>query len=719
MISRSLPPAASIIRDPIALFILALAVIYVAFAWTPSSYGLALAMMGWPGEGLVLGSPRPIRSDEWMVWTPYIQIAVNNGFERLNITSPYGEDLRNFNGLPILDWAIIFKPQFWLFFITDPARAFSFSHAIFIVLFLIGYSRLFEQFQFSRWHSWLSSVVLFFTSYAQFWWTTTGPLLAIFPWLIIICLSKTNSFFKAGAMAFTVTFWLLAHTYPPIVLSLSFSGAILLLALRPDVMLPRNIVPSVFGALGGLALVYIYLAEPLEVMAQTVYPGHRESSGGGVFLSIWLSQFFPFLVIDRTDSLVGLNLCEVSAGGSLLTLLSIVFVDHKILLTTLASDTPSAQRHRKTIALLFSGFALFSLWMLVPVPAYIGKFLLWNKIPPIRMVFASGLLLLALNLSILRLAPVRLTFPRFLIATIIIVSGWMVSKYLMANAPLHRSWLDVLILLPLAGAVAMRNRIGRHTSLALIACAALANIAGFGWFNPIQSAKPIFERSETLVTKGFEALAARHPKGWLVTEGFPGALLNGWGFRSVSHVLIAPQQAFFRSFFPQFDASTFNNVFNRYAHVQLSHQRMPEVPQADVIRVPITAFHPNQQSQRTVTPDSGLTGRFPQGGHIDEMIVGKQVVIRGWGFFAGSHDGRILIRTRTPVVRAQAATLPRPDVVTALGDRRLALAGFEVTLELEAPIQAHDICVVTEDPELGSFLLSGKSVSEACQDLVR
>ena len=96
--------------DSFAAGVLLLALGCVALAWTPSSYGALLDTLGASGEGLVVGEPREIRSDEWAVWTPYIQATVNNDFQRINETSIYREDLRNFNGLPLLDWALFFKP---------------------------------------------------------------------------------------------------------------------------------------------------------------------------------------------------------------------------------------------------------------------------------------------------------------------------------------------------------------------------------------------------------------------------------------------------------------------------------------------------------------------------------------------------------------------------------------------------------------------------------
>ena len=53
---------------------------HILLAITPSSYALALQLAGQEVKGLFFGTPRAIRSDEWMVLTPYYQIVVNNDF---------------------------------------------------------------------------------------------------------------------------------------------------------------------------------------------------------------------------------------------------------------------------------------------------------------------------------------------------------------------------------------------------------------------------------------------------------------------------------------------------------------------------------------------------------------------------------------------------------------------------------------------------------------
>lgn len=119
--------------------------VYTAFNWTPSSYGRVLAGILAPEAGPVLGLPQFIRSDEWAILTPQVQAAVRNDFKRVNETSSYREDLRNYFMPPLRDWGLLFRPQAWLFFITSPATAFSAYWTYFMGLFIAGYYLLFLE----------------------------------------------------------------------------------------------------------------------------------------------------------------------------------------------------------------------------------------------------------------------------------------------------------------------------------------------------------------------------------------------------------------------------------------------------------------------------------------------------------------------------------------------------------------------------------------------
>ncbi len=85
--------------------------VYVSLQLTPSSYAVVLKQIDAPADaGPLMGEERAVRSDEWAGVTPMFQASVRARFQRINETSVYREDLRNFYALPLRDWGLAFKP---------------------------------------------------------------------------------------------------------------------------------------------------------------------------------------------------------------------------------------------------------------------------------------------------------------------------------------------------------------------------------------------------------------------------------------------------------------------------------------------------------------------------------------------------------------------------------------------------------------------------------
>ena len=116
---------------------------YVGLGWSPSSYAIVLRELGETDTGLIAGIPRAERGDEFAWQTPLLQMTLRSHFQRFDRTPSYFEDLRTLYAMPIRDWALIFKPQFWLFFIAPPAIAYSFYHFLLIAMFIAGFAILF------------------------------------------------------------------------------------------------------------------------------------------------------------------------------------------------------------------------------------------------------------------------------------------------------------------------------------------------------------------------------------------------------------------------------------------------------------------------------------------------------------------------------------------------------------------------------------------------
>ena len=607
--------------------------------------------LGVEDTGLLWGEPSPLRSDEFAVWTPFTQAAVRNGFQRFNETSPYGEDLRNFNGLPLWDWALLFKPQFWGFFFLPADRAFSLYHTLLIGSFLIGWSLVLRSWCFPAVWAAFASLLLFFSGTTQFAWTTWGPLLALLPFPILVFGGSLKLPVKFVLLVWLMTVFLLSHLYPPVLISLALATVFLLAAFRSDAVLDwRNVVVSLTAVLIAALIVRLYFGDVFRIMAATVYPGQRSVAGGELPWQQGLAHFFPFLTTRGDVSLIGMNAYEVSTASSYLPLATLIFLDWSALSRALRS--PNGSHLRWACGLSLVALLLFAAWMFVPIPAQVGALLLLDRVPPARMMNASAMLLLTLSLLLLREAGARWSLARLLLMSWMVIAVWLIWKAGSApslkEALLDSGYLDLTIVpaLCLAGLWLWYSK--RPPVRSLLAACLAVNILGWSWVNPLQSARPIFADHDTPVMRAYREMQARDPRGWLVAEGMPGASLNGLGFKSISHVTIMPQLTFFRPYFPQLSDDAFNVLFNRFAHIRLDSIEQPELAAADAVLLPIDAFlaeRERREMQRRVIWQPDAPQAAGSAGFLDQRQSRdrNEISLSGWGMLDASDPDNSLV----------------------------------------------------------------------------
>jgi hypothetical protein len=566
--------------------LLSLLSVYVVAELTPSSYSISLQSLGTAPKWASVGVPRMIRADEWAVWTPFVQATVRNGFQRYNATSVYNEDLRNINSLPILDWGLVFKPYFWLFFVAPPSYAYSFFFAFQVFCFLYGYRQLFRRLQLSDGLAAGGALLLVFCGFTQYWWTTLGPTLSFFPWVALSVL-QSHRWWKYPAITYSVVAWVVGLAYPPAIISLCFVLLILRVSLPNHSRLRYGLLTAGSLALAGL-LIGMYYQELIEITRHTIYPGARRSSPGTESPTLFMGMLWPSFNQQGFEALGGLNLCESSVIGTFLPLSLLAFIDFNELRRLFRGELGTMPR-RCAVSLLI-GFLLMAAWIFLPIPSVLGKIFLWQFVPARRMLFAPGFLLTALCLVILNWCRPVMSTVRTALLFMVVVAGIFVSKALyhleFSTTPL-REWVAAAII-P-AGAFLVRRQ--RVPARRMIICMCIfANVVLFGFFNPLQSARDIFEAHESETLQKLRRLQDADSRGWLVVGEYHGAILNGQGFRSIQHVLISPHLAFFRQRFPDLPESEFNTIFNRYAHILLADVAAPYNPTPDRVVVPIDAF---------------------------------------------------------------------------------------------------------------------------------
>ena len=106
-----LPNAFVLFGVPVVMFVGL--IIMVGLGISGSSTGVYWTTFGAVGNDpdLLVGEPRGIRSDEWLVQSSWIVSQVQQGFGAVNNTLPGGMDATVQNDLPSWDWSTVFRPH--------------------------------------------------------------------------------------------------------------------------------------------------------------------------------------------------------------------------------------------------------------------------------------------------------------------------------------------------------------------------------------------------------------------------------------------------------------------------------------------------------------------------------------------------------------------------------------------------------------------------------
>ncbi len=712
MAATALARKQTFLRPALVAAVVVVAAVWLGNAWSPSSYAIVLRSLGVADTGLFAGTPREIRSDEWAILTPLIQATVNNGLGRYNETSFYREDLRTVDSVPVADWGLAFKPDQWLYPLVDAAYAFSFQHLVYIVAFLAGYALLFARLGVGRAAAALLSCALFFTAFAQFWWTTFAPNLAWFPWLLL-ALGIRRPALRAPAFVWVAVVWMLGYFYPPIFIAL----AVALAAVYWSYWLPeRGLRGAAFDAalaLAACAIAALYLQDFLAATWNTAYPGLRSLKGGGITWATQMQMLWPTaFLVDFESTIPNRNVCEAAVVGSYYFLLAACFVDVRAL-----SRAHLAATSRRMALAAAVGLVLLLSWQMLPIPAVVGRWVLFDRVLPQRMMFATGFLLLVVAALAVEAGAPRFTLRRLAAFCALVIAGWAATKWTLRPFP-GIGIADAAVIPVAVGVLVAGQRFPQHGPAIVAGAAAVLGLLAFGGFNPIQSARPIFHREATPVTRALAAMQERTPGGVLVSDQFgtvlnawgQGATLNGLGFRSAAHVLLAPELALWERLLPETSAAERNRIFNRSAQIVVRDLAAPKLLAVNIAAVPPRAFGAMPDRWFSIRP-AGEARQWPAaGGYIaGRTVSGRRLSLSGWAPWRGLVPGQTLVLyASAPLSFVFAQRAERPDVVAALHDEGLRFSGFLVEVEVPEGATPPDdlaVCLVARDPLAGTEAL--------------
>jgi len=351
-----------------------------------------------------IGRVRPIRSDEYLVWSPIKLGQANAGFpeerffglESVNLGSSWrhqipfpnlGQAIFSPINLPLfLPWRTIGFAAFWWL----PYWAALLG--VFLWLRALGLRSIFAS----------SGAILSVISPVRFWWSgwnLIGIAHASLGCAAVLQLTdgkkgrgKRALLICSGVWAFAGLPWFYQPWAIAAALCLGLPTITALVSRyfsirreRADLVSPRfpmrDLLLIVFATISSWALFLWHERSYFAALASTEYPGQRRVVGGGLSIGHVFSSMFSADLSGRVgDTLRNTNLSEFSMGWSILFLLAVCF---------LAVQRPPLRRSDSSLLLnphvFMIGAYIAMFWAFVTIPLTIAKLTPLGLVQPVRL----------------------------------------------------------------------------------------------------------------------------------------------------------------------------------------------------------------------------------------------------------------------------------------------------------------------------------------------
>jgi len=284
-------------------------------------------------ESVIVGKPRFIRMDEWMISSTGAIGQYNAGMPLKN------NSVGDLNaplvwGLPVKDLSSTLRPNLWPYFIFDLEHAFAFAWNFNLLFFLASTFLLLMLL--TRNNFWLSvsgTFFIFFSGGVQ-WWSyfianymlyLNGMFISV---VYILYNKKLRPLVIAGLIFILSAYGFIFNLYPPFQVPLVWLYVFLFIGFlwqRKNFQVFKDhwkLKAAVFGAATLVLLFFTYhyytlVKDTYAMMLNTVYPGRRFSTGGDLRPGKVFAEFFGIFLTDTKGDAAGTpiqwqNICEAS-----------------------------------------------------------------------------------------------------------------------------------------------------------------------------------------------------------------------------------------------------------------------------------------------------------------------------------------------------------------------------------------------------------------------
>ena len=612
-------------NNPFPSFVIATFIILTAFGVSGSSMGYFDQMFLGKTTGILLGIPRPIRSDEWLVSSQEALIQKTANYPSVNKNIGLGQDMSIVNDVPFKSFFSAFKPDNLFFFVMPYTNAFA-AHWWFMSLVLVlGFYYLMDTlFPRKRIIISLAATILLLNPFVQ-WWYQSITLLsigyALWACLIFIKIFDEKTDYKklilySLGLAYT-TICFIFILYPPFQISITYVIISFLIGYFYHRYFVQHIKFNIdtsrwLGVLLAIIITiiisgifYISHKTVINTVVNTAYPGARNIvSGqyGNTVNSTSQNMIYTFsapILFNLQNQNKAITIYNNQSEASRIVLINI------FLLPIFLLEVLRKPKNKKVLSdyLLISttvATLVFLIRMFTPFFNLPFKFLLLNEVENERLII--GLILLCVIQLVLfgTLIINKITVKKsVIIALSSLFLSFDSSMMFIHQYPNFISPLSALIDCSIIGlAVFMifqKKYMILGLSIFMIFC-----VASSVFVNPLYSrGEPLALSASTKFIKNHY----RNNKSWIVfdsvvIENIPAIA----GEHSLSGVQTYPQLSLWK----RLSSSQVNNfAYNRYAHVIFSPNVNPNNSE----------FYNPQQDVTVVHFDCSVASKLPNFGY--------------------------------------------------------------------------------------------------------
>ena len=348
--------------------------------------------------GLLLGSPQPVREDEWSIHAPDFigQMMANGHSPRLVGVGEH--DMSVIGNLPTRDWSAAFRPDSVAAIVLPPANALAWNWWLPVLVSALAFYGLAGLCGLGPGLSVSLSMLISFSPFVEWWHSNsiTGSLgfgaAACFSVLTLLrARSRSRTFF----WCLSSIYWIVAFAlvmYPPFQISVllalaPITVAVIVADIRGEryTWLRSVALVGTVGLTAVIALAAFVLnhGEAISAIRGTTYPGLRQSSGGGGTLIQLLSANFSPVLAHGPAVFAHSNLSEISAPY--------LFAAEALVVALLAGWRIRDRTTRYVAVASAAALTMGLAWDQLPVPTWAGRFLLLTLVPPQRVLPLIGI----------------------------------------------------------------------------------------------------------------------------------------------------------------------------------------------------------------------------------------------------------------------------------------------------------------------------------------